>query len=509
MTKGKLTFILMKTKNPKIGKLYTMIHKGAVVISRNSLKIDVPYKYWDPIRNRVKSTFPDSGIINKTLEQKIKEYEVLHRVVPTEDENQCVLQYIKKRIGDSGLTQSSIKKYNNILKNFESVVFDGLKMKSLPFNILRDISFVRTLKQEIRKSGKKAKTSKTKNGWFNYMSVFSRYVNDWNANSGTSFPINVRPFTTDIGKDPKQLATSLTHEELQLLIDYIPNGYRNPYPQTLSKNIFLFQYHTGGIRIQDALTLTNKDIMSDGFQIRIRKTKEVEKFPFCYEQVETLKDYYSFEYNAALYSIKIGELKLQPSLIIQLNRLDGLGDLSILGLKDFSSIKKSIEEQSKTDSSLAEFIETFDIVENELKNELTKQFFRLLKKKPQSFLLPKLEWTDFSDTFSNSGELEFTLEQEKLLHLAKAGHNSNLKRISENLGLPKITGHTPRHTLANHLLSEGYTPEEIQRVLVHSSVNTTKIYLKKRHQTFGVNKTMTESIAIFRKKRQEHRKRGY
>jgi integrase len=40
-----------------------------------------------------------------------------------------------------------------------------------------------------------------------------------------------------------------------------------------------------------------------------------------------------------------------------------------------------------------------------------------------------------------------------------------LKRISENLGLPKITGHTPRHTLANHLLSEGYTPEEIGNIL--------------------------------------------
>jgi integrase len=509
MTKGKLTFILMKTKNPKIGKLYTMIHKGALVISRNTLKIDVPYKYWDSRRNRVKPSFPDSGIINKTLEEKIKEYDVLNRVVPTEDENQCVLQYIKKRIGDSGLTQSSVKKYNNILKNFEVVVYDVLKMDSLPFHLLRDISFVRTLKQEIRKSGKKAKTSKTRNGWFNYMSVFARYVNDWNANSGTSFPINVRPFTTDIGKDPKQLATSLTHEELQLLIDYIPDGYRNPYPQTLSKNIFLFQYHTGGIRIQDALTLTNKDIMSDGFQIRIKKTKEVEKFPFCYEQVETLKDYYSFEYNAAVNSIKIGELKLQPSLIIQLNRLDGLGELSILGLMEFTAIKKSIEEQSKKNSSLSEFIESFDIVEDELKNELTKQFFRLVRKRAQSFLFPKLEWSDFSDTFSKTGELDFTAEQEKILHLAKAGHNSNLKRISENLEIPKITGHTPRHTLANHLLSEGYSPEEIQRVLVHSSINTTKIYLKKRHQTFGVNKTMTESISIFRKKRQENKKRGF
>jgi integrase len=508
MTKGKLTFILMKTKNTKIGKIYTMVHNGSVVIKRNSLKIDVPYKYWDNQRNRVKSSYPDASIINNTLEQKLKEYNIIQRVVPSDDENQCVIDYIKKRIYNAGLTTSSMKKYNTILKNFEHIIFEVLKMDSLPFHMLRDISFLRTLKQEIRKSGKKYKTLKTRNGWFNYMSVFARFVNDWNANSGTSFPINIKPFTTDIGKDPKQLASSLTHEELQTLIEYTPVGYRNPYPQTLSKNIFLFQYHTGGIRIQDALTLTNKDIMSDGFQIRIKKTKEVEKFPFCYEQVETLKDYYLFEYNSAATTVKIGELKLQPSLIIQINRLDGIGDLSLLGLKEFIHIKKSIVKQSNTNSSIGELIETFDIVEDELKNEVTKQFFRLVRKRPQSFLFPKLKWFDFSETFKNTGELEFSIEQEKKLHLAKSGHNSNLKRISEKLDIPKITGHTPRHTLANHLLSEGYSPEEIQRVLVHSSINTTKIYLKKRHQTFGVNKTVTESIAIFRKKRQETRKRG-
>lgn len=503
MTRAKLTFILMKTQNPKIGRLYNMIHKGAVVLSRNSLKIDVPYKYWDAKRNRVKSSFPDSQVINKTLEQKVKEYDVLHRIVPIENEDQCVLKYMKERINDSGLTSSSIKKYNLILKNFESVVFGELKMDKLPFYILRDISFIRTLKQEIRKSGKKSKSLKTKNGWFNYMSVFARYVNDWNSYSGTPFPINVRPFTTDIGKDPKQLAISLTHEELQMLMDYTPDEHRNPLPQTLSKHIFLFQYYTGGIRIQDALTLTNKDIMSDGFQIRIKKTKEVEKFPFCYEQVDTLRDYYSFEYNSALNNIRVGELKLQPSLIIQLNRLEGIGDISLNGLKELISLKNTIEEQSKNNPALYEFIEIFEAVEQELKNEIAKHFFRLVRNRPQDFLFPKLEWGDFCNTFSKSGELQFTDEQEKLLHLAKAGHNSNLKRISENLGLPKITGHTPRHTLANHLLSEGYSPEEIQRVLVHSSINTTKVYLKKRHQTFGVNKTMTESLMIFRKKRQE------
>ena len=72
MTTKKLTFILMKSSNKKNGKLYTMLHSGSVVISRNSLKVDVPYKDWDKSNRRVKSQNPDSKKINSIIEEKIR-----------------------------------------------------------------------------------------------------------------------------------------------------------------------------------------------------------------------------------------------------------------------------------------------------------------------------------------------------------------------------------------------------------------------------------------------------
>lgn len=508
MTNSKATFILMKTKDAKVGRIYTMIHKGSVVITRKSLKMDVPYKFWDYNRNRVKGSYPDAKIINKILEERVQEFEILNRITPTEDENQCALAYMKRRIDESPITNSSKNKYNTVLQNFEIVVFKVMRMETLPICKLRDISFVRSLKNEIRKNGNKKKQVKLKSNksWFNYMSVFASFINDWNAHSGTPYPINVRPFTTDIGKDPKKLAISLTHEELQLLIDYVPSGKKNHYPQTLSKNIFLFQYYTGGIRIQDAMTLTNKDIMSDGFQIKIRKTKEVEKFPFCYEQVETLRDYYPFEYDSVVSTIKTGLLKLSPSIIIQLNRVEGLGDISQLGLKELNNIQNSILEKAKSTPSLQEIIDTFQSLEDELKERITKEFFGHLRKRPINFLFPKLNWDVFSEAGKLQEDNDFSNEQESIIHRARASHNSNLKRISENMGIPKMSGHTPRHSLSNHLYAEGYSIEEIQKVLVHSSINTTKFYLKKRHQTAGVNKTMMESITKFREKRNKFKK---
>jgi integrase len=103
----------------------------------------------------------------------------------------------------------------------------------------------------------------------------------------------------------------------------------------------------------------------------------------------------------------------------------------------------------------------------------------------------------------------FTKTHEALIHKAEAGHNSNLRRISENLDIPKITGHTPRHTKAGHLQAEVFSVEEIQRFLVHSNSNTTKVYLKQRYQTDSVNQTMAVSIKIFRSKRTETNQRRY
>ena len=54
-------------------------------------------------------------------------------------------------------------------------------------------------------------------------------------------------------------------------------------------------------------------------------------------------------------------------------------------------------------------------------------------------------------------------------------------RISEILNLPIMTGHTPRHTLASHLLNnDQITEDQIRIILGHSNIATTKVYLREK-----------------------------
>jgi integrase len=52
------------------------------------------------------------------------------------------------------------------------------------------------------------------------------------------------------------------------------------------------------------------------------------------------------------------------------------------------------------------------------------------------------------------------------------------------LGIEGLTGHVPRHTLANHMAYSGHSEEEIRLILAHSNVQTTKIYLLGRDMDF-------------------------
>jgi site-specific recombinase XerD len=45
-----------------------------------------------------------------------------------------------------------------------------------------------------------------------------------------------------------------------------------------------------------------------------------------------------------------------------------------------------------------------------------------------------------------------------------------------------MTGDTPRHTLASHLLkNDQITEDQIRIILGHSNISTTKIYLREKH----------------------------
>jgi integrase len=120
---------------------------------------------------------------------------------------------------------------------------------------------------------------------------------------------------------------------------------------------------------------------------------------------------------------------------------------------------------------------------NGVEDHIISHFFKLVKDLPKQFLFPMLDYLDFQDSLENG--TNFTQEQESQIHRARARHNSALKRESETMRIPNLTGHVPRYTLANQMAYMGNSEEDIRQVLGHSNVATTKIYLRERHGFSG------------------------
>ena len=97
-----------------------------------------------------------------------------------------------------------------------------------------------------------------------------------------------------------------------------------------------------------------------------------------------------------------------------------------------------------------------------------------------------MDFQDFKESIKN--RKYFNEKEEYLIHKARCRHNSALIRVSNSLGLKHIiTGHSPRHTISNHLSQSDFTDDEIRQVLGHTDIKTTKIYLRER---IGVSPTM-------------------
>jgi hypothetical protein len=97
----------------------------------------------------------------------------------------------------------------------------------------------------------------------------------------------------------------------------------------------------------------------------------------------------------------------------------------------------------------------------EIKKTIEKEFIRSFSKKlsslPEQFIFPTLDFQDFKKSIKN--RKYFNEKEEYLIHKARCRHNSSLLRVSKSLGLNNIiTGHSPRHSMANHyLFSKSFT----------------------------------------------------
>jgi len=469
--------------------IYSIVIEGRRVVSRTSLKIKINPQHWDSTRKRLTSKDPDHKEINLQLKKKEEEFHQSLNInvnSPNVMET-CFLEFMKedlrKSIEDSSMRFSTAKKYMTIQNCLEKVVSEKFKQKKLTFSMLTEIDNIRDItlgvQNSLRGAGELTKNSLVVK---NYISVFRSYVQKWNRTIGSSSPINTTFFLNFTQKNQlKKLATYLSREEIELLKNFVPVEKRKRCynSQILAKNIFLFQYFCAGIRIIDALTLTNKNFNDEMVFVNVRKTSDIISTPISMDMMNTIIPYYPSLYEEVIEEIKICDISFDVTSLSQFFRIDHF-DFMSLNYKGFIELLNRINVEDQ------EFNFQLKEIKKTIENELIKLFFRKLSSLSEQFIFPTLQYEDFKESLEN--RRYFNEKEEYLIHKARCRHNSALIRVSNSLGLKHIiTGHSPRHTISNHLSQSDFSDDEIRQVLGHSDVKTTKIYLRER---IGVSPTM-------------------
>lgn len=480
------SFILFPTKIPETKTIYEIITHGNQVIHRKSLGIRITEKNWDKSKKRVKSKEANAQEINQILREKEEQFQFENpKSNKLNTEDSCALQYmdneLERGFQDGTKKVSTYNKYKTVLSTLRKVVNERFGTKYLPFSKLRELETIRQITIGLQRGYGKAGKPKNPKVIFNYISILKSFVDHWNRYSGTQNPVNTTSFFNFIQKNQvKKLAPSISRDQINELENYVPVKLRKRcyISQILSKDIFLFQYYSAGIRFIDAITMTNTMIMEDKLVIPIRKTSDFVTAPFFFPMMDVLKAYFPHQYNQSMKEVKLGKVLLDSRSIQQLFRLEGI-DFVGMDHEQLTGVIRQVTSQ-QSDHELIHYLQD---IQNRLEDQIIGYFFKLVKDLPAQFLFPMLNYKDFKDSLENGKD--FTLEQEYQIHRARTRHNSALKRVSETMGIPALTGHVSRHTLANHMAYMGNSEEEIRQVLGHANIRTTKIYLRERHGFSG------------------------
>lgn len=475
----KQTFILMKTKNPKEGMIYEMIHLGGKVLFRKSLGIKIPYKYWDSEKKESKPTYSYFSEVNSRIKNKIRTFEMEIGSYVKNSENECFIEFMESHMHKNYDNIQTVNKYDTVLKNVKHVMITKFKRENLPFYLLRERTFLEELKNAIRHNQHNHQKLKSNNAWKNYMNIIGYFIQEWNVLSNTPEPINHYFLNKGIEKSPLKKAPNLSHQELNLFFNYVPIGRtkKNRKEQLDAKNMFTFQYFTGGKRLVDILLLCNTDFKDSYIEIKIKKTKQMSTCEYYPEMFESIKNYYPEIYESVNGNIKLKNIKTDLNVIKNLLRIDNIEELMEKSLDEFVFVVDDLK--NKNYQTYSEISDTLNESLNNLRTMVMKSFFNEVSKLPKHFIFPYLNINDFNQ---EQDSLEFlTRYQVKLITDARKKYNRHLNQISTNLGITTpIRSHSARHTIANQLYQQGFDISDIQQVLSHSSITTTQKYVFER-----------------------------
>jgi len=464
--------------------LYYGVYEGTNVITRKSLKTKIKNEHWDNKKKRPNHKCPNKELIEKMMRDTTKRIELEYKGCDFHDENQDFLLFAENRIRQNqSIREVSKSKYTNYVSNLRWAVKEELKKDILTVSDLRNPDNIKRIKIGLRKNRKKKGKLKSDTAYVDAVKGFAREINVWNVQSETPYPINTTILKADLPKKSSKPAVVLSDEQFDRFCE-VQTESRS---QKLAQRVYMFQYLGGGLRIFDILMLTNKSFLQDYIQIQVMKTRQSIRIPYSLDLLNSLDIIYPTELNEAYEKFRFNTIKLPAPLlqdVLPIIRNWLVEDLSYPVFMDkFNTL---VSNRSITRSKVESLFEILEIVEN----DIIKRFVDNINKESERFVFPLLNYPDFKENLYDTTKL--SKRQNQLAQNGRQKHIEALKRFCRNHNFPKLSGHSPRHSFASKLDSEGYTVEDIKDVMAHTSPKTTMIYLRNRHPKSTALKTLRE-----------------
>jgi integrase len=403
--------------------------------------IEIEKNKWDDKQRRVKElkSFPLHKEYNEKIDillsilkgDPVKESRGLILTNSHQFDVELFLEFFKRQIEILVAQEkyTSYKKYKVVLNHLLSF------KQQYPFQKKIDREFLDEFKIFLFKTG----TIK-QNGFYAYFKVFRTFIYKIVDSGHPNFKSEHNPFLFYKLKEERVQKAKLSRDQLNKII----NLKYNPHtPLGIARNLFLFSFYSGGMRVADLLTLKWKNLIDARVVYTMRKTKKVISLPLNFRQIEILLCY-----------------------LPDLNKLKGLEDkVSSINSQYWS--KGNIVQG--TNLNLVGSQKKNDQKKNELISHPVMKLFQTLRlKMPEEYIFPPL--------LGYKNPTKTALD--KMISSKTAIYNDNLKKISLESGLAiKLSSHIARHTFSDLMRVSGAGLIEISNALGHSDLAVTQKYL--------------------------------
>ena len=255
-------FYLRKSKsNSKLGTIYKAVYDSRIAISRDSLKLSVPLKYWDRKNQVVKVNQEiEYEKINYLLNQHKADFLAANKKAKKTN-RECFIEFAKDYLDKNYSNEGTKIKYNTVINSLQKYTKDVLGKDVLTFEDLRKIDFIGGYKKWVFKRQYRNRDSavikKTKTV-FNYVIVIQTFVKKYNQLNPEKEEIKTIHYTDGVEDFDEVEPRMLYPDEIERLINYSYKTIRKTDMTIDAKHQFLFQFFLSGLRVSDILLLNFK-----------------------------------------------------------------------------------------------------------------------------------------------------------------------------------------------------------------------------------------------------------